>query len=55
MEAFINTAVDIFGDVHGIINNAGIIRDGLLVKKDRNTGETVFFPIKNGNRFLMSI
>ncbi len=25
--------------VNGLINNAGIIRDGLLVKKDRTTGE----------------
>lgn len=27
------------GGLNGIVNNAGIIRDGLLVKKDRNTGE----------------
>ena len=40
MEQFIQTAVDLFGDVHGIINNAGIIRDGMLVKKDRATGKT---------------
>ena len=26
----------IYWNVHGIINNAGIIRDGLLVKKDHN-------------------
>ena len=38
-ETFINKAVEIFGDVDGIINNAGIIRDGLMVKKDRKTGE----------------
>ena len=27
-----------FGDLHGIINNAGIIRDGMMAKKDRKTG-----------------
>jgi 3-oxoacyl-[acyl-carrier protein] reductase len=27
------------GGLNGLINNAGILRDGLLVKKDRATGE----------------
>jgi 3-oxoacyl-[acyl-carrier protein] reductase len=27
-----------FGGLNGLVNNAGIIRDGLLVKKDRATG-----------------
>ena len=27
-----------FGSINGLVNNAGIFRDGLLVKKDRNTG-----------------
>ncbi len=27
------------GGVNGLVNNAGIFRDGLLVKKDRRTGE----------------
>lgn len=27
------------GGLNGLVNNAGIIRDGLLVKRDRNTGE----------------
>ena len=52
METFINTAVDTFGDVHGIINNAGIIRDGLLVKKDRNTGETRVLSNKKWKQVL---
>ena len=39
MNTFIETAVSHFGDVHGIINNAGIIRDGLLAKVDRKTGD----------------
>ena len=32
-------AAEALGGLDGIINNAGIIRDGLLVKKDRETGE----------------
>jgi len=28
-----------FGALDGLINNAGILRDGLLVKKDKETGE----------------
>lgn len=32
-------AVAAIGPVNTLINNAGILRDGLLVKKDRNTGE----------------
>ena len=31
--------VEAFGAVNGLVNNAGIFRDGLLVKKDRKTGE----------------
>ena len=37
-KAFIDEAVNTFGDLHGIINNAGIIRDGMMAKKDRKTG-----------------
>ena len=32
-------AAEALGGLNGIVNNAGIIRDGLLVKKDRETGE----------------
>jgi len=37
-------AQDAMGRVNVLINNAGIIRDGLLVKKDRNTGELIPLP-----------
>ena len=36
--AMVKGCVDRFGKVTGLINNAGIFRDGLLVKKDRETG-----------------
>lgn len=36
--AFVSWAFDQMGGLNGLVNNAGILRDGLLVKKDRNTG-----------------
>jgi 3-oxoacyl-[acyl-carrier protein] reductase len=37
--AFVDWAAGAMGGLNGLINNAGILRDGLLVKKDRETGE----------------
>jgi 3-oxoacyl-[acyl-carrier protein] reductase len=37
--SFVAWAHDAMGGLNGLINNAGILRDGLLVKKDRETGE----------------
>lgn len=37
--AFVDWAFATMGGLNGLINNAGILRDGLLVKKDRTTGE----------------
>jgi 3-oxoacyl-[acyl-carrier protein] reductase len=36
--SFVNWAHGAMGGLNGLINNAGILRDGLLVKKDRTTG-----------------
>ena len=36
---FIEWAHGAMGGLNGLVNNAGILRDGLLVKKDRTTGE----------------
>jgi 3-oxoacyl-[acyl-carrier protein] reductase len=36
---FVAWAHGAMGGLNGLINNAGILRDGLLVKKDRETGE----------------
>lgn len=36
--ALIADAAEALGGLDGIVNNAGIIRDGLLIKKDRETG-----------------
>lgn len=38
-ESFVAWAAEQLGGLNGLINNAGILRDGLLVKKDRETGE----------------
>lgn len=37
--AFVDWAFGAMNGLNGLINNAGILRDGLLVKKDRTTGE----------------
>ena len=38
-ESFVAWAAKEMGGLNGLVNNAGILRDGLLVKKDRATGE----------------
>jgi 3-oxoacyl-[acyl-carrier protein] reductase len=37
--SFVGWAHDAMGGLNGLVNNAGILRDGLLVKKDRETGQ----------------
>ena len=37
--AFVDWAFGAMSGLNGLVNNAGILRDGLLVKKDRTTGE----------------
>src|SRR3954470_4483148 len=39
--AFVDWAADAMGGVKGLVNTAGSLRDGLLVKKDRTTGAVV--------------
>ena len=38
-DAFVTWAFEKMDGLNGLINNAGILRDGLLVKKDRKTGD----------------
>jgi 3-oxoacyl-[acyl-carrier protein] reductase len=40
-EAFVAWAAEQMGGLNGLVNNAGILRDGLLVKKDKTTGEVL--------------
>ena len=37
-EEFVSWAADSMGGLNSLVNNAGIIRDGLLVSRDRTTG-----------------
>ncbi|MBC7172035.1 MAG: SDR family oxidoreductase, partial [Polyangiaceae bacterium] len=39
VEEFVAFAAEAMGGLNGLVNNAGILRDSLLVKKDRVTGE----------------
>ncbi len=39
VKSFVGWAVKEMGGCNALINNAGILRDGLLVKKDRTTGQ----------------
>jgi 3-oxoacyl-[acyl-carrier protein] reductase len=39
VSSFVDWAHGAMGGLNGLINTAGILRDGLLVKKDRTTGE----------------
>lgn len=38
VEAAVAAGVEAFGSLNGLVNNAGIFRDALLIKKDRDTG-----------------
>ena len=41
VESFVGWAHDAMGGLNGLVNNAGILRDGLLVKKDKETGKII--------------
>ncbi len=45
VEALFSEAWDAFGHLNGLINNAGIIRDGLFIKKDKETGAVRKFSL----------
>jgi 3-oxoacyl-[acyl-carrier protein] reductase len=44
VRTFVEWASPAMGGLNALVNNAGIIRDGLLVKKDRKTGEVTTLP-----------
>ena len=49
---FVSWAFDTMGGLNGLINNAGILRDGLLVKKDRTTGAVTKMSLENFNAVI---
>lgn len=50
--AFVAWASSALGGLDALVNNAGIIRDGLLVKKDRATGEVTTLPKQDWDAVL---
>jgi len=51
-EAFVQWAHQEMGGLNALINNAGILRDGLLVKKDKETGAVKKMPAADWNAVL---
>ncbi|TNE90210.1 MAG: SDR family oxidoreductase [Deltaproteobacteria bacterium] len=52
VEKLIHDAHEALGGLNGLVNNAGIFRDGLLVKKDRETGAIKKMSLKNWNMVI---
>lgn len=50
--SLIDAAHEAMGGLNALVNNAGIFRDGLLVKKDRKTGEIKKMSLKNWNAVI---
>jgi 3-oxoacyl-[acyl-carrier protein] reductase len=50
--SFVKWAADAMGGLNVLVNNAGILRDGLLVKKDRNTGEVTTLSDEQWNQVI---
>jgi len=48
----IDGAHEAMGGLNALVNNAGIFRDGLLVKKDRKTGELKKMSLKQWNAVI---
>jgi 3-oxoacyl-[acyl-carrier protein] reductase len=49
---FVAWAHEAMGGLNGLVNNAGILRDGLLVKRDRATGAVIRLPTEAWNAVL---
>jgi 3-oxoacyl-[acyl-carrier protein] reductase len=50
--SFVSWAFDAMGGVNGLVNNAGILRDGLLVKKDKTTGAVTKMSLDQFNAVI---
>ena len=50
--AMVEVGFDTFGCVNGLLNCAGIFRDGLLVKKDKTTGEVTTMGLDQWRQVL---
>jgi 3-oxoacyl-[acyl-carrier protein] reductase len=52
VQRFVEWAHGAMGGLNALVNNAGIIRDGLLVKKDRATGEVTTLSTADWNAVI---
>lgn len=52
VKSFLAWAAQELGGLNGLVNNAGILRDGLLVKKDRKTGEIKTLSTDDWNKVI---
>ncbi|MBX7099790.1 MAG: SDR family oxidoreductase [Myxococcaceae bacterium] len=50
--SFVAWAHEQMGGLNGLINNAGILRDGLLVKKDKATGQVTKLTVDQWNAVI---
>ncbi|MGD9862900.1 MAG: SDR family NAD(P)-dependent oxidoreductase [Pseudodonghicola sp.] len=50
--AIVEHALDAFGDLHGVVNNAGLLRDGIFHKMTRTDWEAVVQVHLNGSFFV---
>ena len=50
--ALVKNAAAALGGLNGLVNNAGIFRDGLLVRPDKNTGAVQKFSLSNWQKVL---
>lgn len=51
-DAFVAWAHETLGGLNGLVNNAGILRDGLLVKRSRDTGAVETMPTEQWRQVL---
>lgn len=52
VKACVAKTAEAFGGVNALVNNAGIFRDGLLVKKDRATGEVTTMSLDDWQKVI---
>ncbi len=52
VQKLVNDASEALGGLNTLVNNAGITRDGLLVKKDRKTGDLKSMSLSKWNQVL---
>ena len=52
VQKLVADAAESMGGLNGLVNNAGIIRDGLLVKKDRETGALKSLSLKKWQQVI---